>query len=123
VKGKRVAIVNDVINAGSAVIGTFTGLQSIGANVVAIGALLALGDTIRAFAADKHLPLELLKHMPNNLWAPVNVRSAPPGNRSKLSAHPKGTCAVNRPASSTPVALIPAIRLCNDFALKTKRRI
>ncbi|HTC40764.1 MAG TPA: hypothetical protein VK703_04300 [Candidatus Acidoferrales bacterium] len=70
VKGKRVAIVNDVINAGSAVSGTFTDLQSLGANVVAIGALLALGDTIRAFAADKHLPLELLKHMPNNLWAP-----------------------------------------------------
>ncbi|MGB2633285.1 MAG: phosphoribosyltransferase family protein [Candidatus Acidiferrum sp.] len=70
VKGKRVAIVNDVINAGSAVIGTFTNLQSIGVNVVAIGALLALGDTIHAFAADHHLPLELLKQMPNNLWTP-----------------------------------------------------
>ena len=70
VKHKRVAIVNDVINAGSAVIGTFTDLQSVGANVVAIGALLALGDTIHAFAAGHHLPLELLGHMPNNLWAP-----------------------------------------------------
>ncbi|MGB7726954.1 MAG: phosphoribosyltransferase family protein [Candidatus Acidiferrum sp.] len=70
VKGKRVAIVNDVINAGSAVIGTFTDLQSIGANTVAIAALLALGDTIHAFAANHHLPLELLNHMPNNLWAP-----------------------------------------------------
>jgi hypothetical protein len=98
-------------------------LQSLGANVVAIGALLVLGDTIRAFAADKHLPLELLKHMPNNLWAPSQCPLCAAGNRSKLSAHPKGICAVNRPASSTPVALIPAIRLCNDSALKTKRRI
>ncbi len=70
VRGKRVAIVNDVINAGSAVIGTFADLQSIDANVVAIGALLALGDTIHTFAANHHLPLELLKHMPNNLWTP-----------------------------------------------------
>ena len=70
VKGKRVAIVNDAINAGSAVIGTFIDLQSIGANVVAIDALLALGDTIHAFAVDHHLPLELLQHMPNNLWTP-----------------------------------------------------
>jgi orotate phosphoribosyltransferase len=70
VKNKRVAIVNDFINAGSAVIGTFADLQSIGANVVAIGALLSLGDTIHAFAGEHHMPLELLKHMPNNLWAP-----------------------------------------------------
>jgi orotate phosphoribosyltransferase len=70
VKGKRVAIVNDVINAGSAVIGTFTDLRSIGANVVAIGTLLALGDTIQAFAAEHGIPLELLQHMPNNLWTP-----------------------------------------------------
>ena len=44
VKGKRVAIVNDVINAGSAVRGTFFDLQALGAGVVAIGALLALGE-------------------------------------------------------------------------------
>jgi orotate phosphoribosyltransferase len=40
-KSKRVAIVNDVINAGSAVRGTFFDLQEHGAGVVAIGALLA----------------------------------------------------------------------------------
>ena len=34
VKGKRVAIVNDVISAGSAVRGTYSDLQAIGANVV-----------------------------------------------------------------------------------------
>jgi orotate phosphoribosyltransferase len=70
VKGKRVAIVNDVINAGSAVRGAFTDLRTLGANVVAIGALVVLGDSIAAFAAEHHIPLELLKQMPNNLWTP-----------------------------------------------------
>jgi orotate phosphoribosyltransferase len=70
VKGKRVAVVNDVINAGSAVRGAFSDLQALGAGVVAIGALLALGDAITEFAAEHHVALELLEHMPNNLWTP-----------------------------------------------------
>ena len=71
VQGKRVAIVNDVINAGSAVRGTFFDLQARGADIVAIGALLALGDAIGAFAAENQIALELLKRMPNNLWSPA----------------------------------------------------
>jgi orotate phosphoribosyltransferase len=70
VKGKRVAIVNDVISAGSAIRGAFSDLQSIGADVVAIGALLALGDSIGKFAAKHHVSLELLQQMPHNLWIP-----------------------------------------------------
>src|SRR5258708_20705071 len=70
VQGKRVAIVNDVINAGSAVQGTFFDLQALGAGVVAIGALLALGDAVTEFAAKHHVALELLERMPNNLWTP-----------------------------------------------------
>jgi len=71
VQGKRVAIVNDVINAGSAVRGTFTDLRSRGAVIVAIGALLVLGDAMAAFAAENRIALELLKQMPNNLWPPA----------------------------------------------------
>jgi orotate phosphoribosyltransferase len=71
VRGKRVAIVNDVINAGSAVRGTFSDLRARGASIVAIGALLALGDAIDAFAAEHHVALEFLKRMPNNLWPPA----------------------------------------------------
>ncbi len=70
VKGKRVAIVNDVISAGSAVRGTFFDLRKLEADVVAIGALLALGDAIGEFAVEQRVALELLKRMPNNLWAP-----------------------------------------------------
>ncbi len=60
VKSKRIAIVNDVVNAGSAVRGTFSDLKALGAGVVAIGALLALGDAIAEFAAEHHVALELL---------------------------------------------------------------
>lgn len=70
VKGKRVAIVNDVISAGSAVRGVFSDLQAIGADVVAIGALLALGDAIAQFAAEHDVALELLQRMSYNLWVP-----------------------------------------------------
>jgi orotate phosphoribosyltransferase len=70
VKGKRVAIVNDVISAGSAVRGAFSDLQAIGANIVAIGALLALGNSIATFASEQHVALELLNQMPHHLWTP-----------------------------------------------------
>jgi orotate phosphoribosyltransferase len=70
VSGKRVAIVNDVISAGSAVRATFFDLSEIGAEVVAIGALLALGESITAFAAKHGVALKLLERMPHNLWQP-----------------------------------------------------
>ena len=70
VTGKRVAIVNDVISAGSAVRGTFRDVRAMAVNVVAIGALLVLGDSISRFAAEHHVALEVLQQMPHNLWEP-----------------------------------------------------
>jgi orotate phosphoribosyltransferase len=67
-QGKRVALINDVINAGSAIQGTFTDLQSCGAEVVDISALLVLGGAASAFAARVGVPLRSLAAMPNNLW-------------------------------------------------------
>jgi orotate phosphoribosyltransferase len=69
-KGKRVAIVNDVISAGSAVRGAFRDLQFVGAEVVVIGALLVLGNSFNKFVAENHVALELLQRMPHNLWTP-----------------------------------------------------
>jgi orotate phosphoribosyltransferase len=67
-RGKRVAIVNDVINAGSAIQGTFADLEECGAKVVAIGTLLVLGSAAATFAASKNVPLHTLATLPNNLW-------------------------------------------------------
>jgi orotate phosphoribosyltransferase len=70
VRGKRIAIVDDVINAGSAVRGTFEDLKLCGAEVVAIGALLVLGTGASQFAVEKNVPLKVIGHAANNIWIP-----------------------------------------------------
>lgn len=69
-RGQRVAIVNDVTNAGSAVRGTLAALQACGARPVVIGSLLVLGSMAAEFAATQRLPLETLATLTNRVWAP-----------------------------------------------------
>ena len=71
IRGRRVAIVNDVINAGSAVRGTFIDLQAGGAFPRAIGALAVLGDWAATFAADNRLDLASLTSLGNEVWPPA----------------------------------------------------
>ena len=57
VTGKRVIIVNDVIGAGSAVLGTLKDLYECGADPVAIGALATRGSAaMRAGARERSGP-------------------------------------------------------------------
>lgn len=70
IEGRRVAIVNDVINAGSAVRGTLADLTVCSAEVVAIGTLLALGSAPTELANQAAVPLEALASEPNRLWTP-----------------------------------------------------
>lgn len=70
VAGQRVAIVDDAINAGSAIRGSLAELRSHGAAPVALGALLVLGRTGADVAADPQLPIERLAHLPSGLWLP-----------------------------------------------------
>lgn len=71
VRGKAVAIVDDGINAGSAVRGTWADLVACGATPVALGALVVLGDAASAFAVDKGVPLECLARLASGLWTPA----------------------------------------------------
>lgn len=71
VRGKRVAIVNDVINAGSAIRGTFSDLKACGAEPVAIAALAILGQSAAEMAAEHNLALETMAYLPNEIWAPA----------------------------------------------------
>src|SRR4030095_13190075 len=57
VQAKRVAIVNDVVSAGSAVRGTLANLRACGATVVAIGALAVMGTAAKRFADEEGLVL------------------------------------------------------------------
>jgi orotate phosphoribosyltransferase len=70
--GKRVAIVNDVINAGSAVRGTLLDLEDRGANPVVIGTLAVLGDPASRLAADHRVALETLTAVPYSIWPPAD---------------------------------------------------
>lgn len=70
VKGKRVAVVNDVINAGSAVRGTLTELETCNVTPVCIGALLVLGDVFVEYAAKHKHVIETLASQPNPIWIP-----------------------------------------------------
>jgi orotate phosphoribosyltransferase len=71
VRARRVAIVNDVISAGSAVRGAYANLQVLGAQVVAVGSLAVLGTPFVVFARERALPLEALAHFPHNAWTPA----------------------------------------------------
>jgi orotate phosphoribosyltransferase len=68
--GQRIAVVDDVINAGSAVRATLADLDACGGVPVAIGALLVLGSAAANFATGRSLPLVSVATMPNTLWTP-----------------------------------------------------
>ncbi len=70
VRGKRVAVVNDVISAGSAVRGTYKDLCSLRAKVVVVASLVILGDEFVRFAAGHELPLVGLLQRPHHIWEP-----------------------------------------------------
>jgi len=72
VRGKPMAIVNDVINAGSAVRGTMADLERCGASIVAIGSLVVLGESAAQFAAARNVPLAYVASLENPLWEPAN---------------------------------------------------
>lgn len=72
VHGRRVAIVNDIVNAGSAVRGTFIDLKSGGADVVALGTLAALGDWAARFVEGERLHGAILETFANDVWVPAD---------------------------------------------------
>jgi orotate phosphoribosyltransferase len=71
-RGQSVAIVDDVINAGSATRATLADLRACGARVVVVGALLVLGSGAAELAAAEGLALESVAAMDNTIWAPAH---------------------------------------------------
>ncbi|GAA2793192.1 phosphoribosyltransferase family protein [Saccharopolyspora taberi] len=68
--GQRVAVVDDVLNAGSAVDKTVADLRRCEVEVVVVGGLLALGSGAQAMAARRGVPLEAVETWPHELWPP-----------------------------------------------------
>jgi orotate phosphoribosyltransferase len=72
VQGRRVAVVNDVINAGSAVRGTLADLVQCGAVPVVVGTLAVLGTAAPRLAAAAGVALETLATLPSEIWTPAD---------------------------------------------------
>jgi orotate phosphoribosyltransferase len=62
-RGRRVAVVDDAINAGAATSATIAALRACGAEVVAVGALMLLGG-----GYEPGVPLEHLETVASGLW-------------------------------------------------------
>jgi orotate phosphoribosyltransferase len=86
VYGRRVAIVNDVVSAGSAVRGAFADLQAQGAQVVAVGALCVLGGSMNTFAQEHGIAVEALAQLPGNVWAPTDCPLCRSGHTPEAAA-------------------------------------
>lgn len=71
VRDNRVAVVDDVISAGSSVRATITALTDAGASIAAVGALLVLGDAALTHFAAQAVPVETLGHRALLLWTPA----------------------------------------------------
>ena len=69
--GARVAVVDDVISAGSSVRATAAALSAAGATTVAIGTILLLGAVARDHFASLGVPLEALEQRDFALWQPA----------------------------------------------------
>jgi orotate phosphoribosyltransferase len=72
VAGRRVAVVDDVVNAGSATRATVRALRDAGAEVVVLAAMLALGELPARTAAGIGVPLEAVAARDNALWEPAD---------------------------------------------------
>lgn len=68
--GRRIVVVDDVINAGSATRAAVADLRLAGATVVGVGALLVLGDRAAEYASSEMVPLVHVAALPSRIWTP-----------------------------------------------------
>jgi orotate phosphoribosyltransferase/GNAT superfamily N-acetyltransferase len=69
--GTRVAIVDDVMSAGSALRGTYAALAAEGAVPVAAAALIVLGTNGNSFFSERGVPVETLVRREFEMWTPT----------------------------------------------------
>ena len=70
VRGRRIAMVDDVMSAGSALRGTYTELQTHGAIPVVAGALMVLGNTGSDYFAVRQVAVEAVVREDYSIWLP-----------------------------------------------------
>jgi predicted phosphoribosyltransferase len=88
-QGKRVAVVDDAISAGSAVRGTHAELLAHGAQPVVVGALVALGSEAERFFAKRAVPVTSVAQLPYELWPPDGCPLCVAGKPLESTSHPQ----------------------------------
>ena len=68
---RKIGVVDDVINAGSAVTKTCKELRSLGANPVVIASILTVGGKPPKRLSDEFPPVVSLEHLESGLWLPL----------------------------------------------------
>ncbi len=71
IRGKRIALVDDVMSAGSALRGTYTELQAHVAVPVVAGALLVFGSIGTDFFSRHNVPVEAVARDEYEMWLPA----------------------------------------------------
>lgn len=71
VRGGRVALVDDIMSAGSAIVGSIAALRSAGAEPVAAGALLVMGSIGEERVRAAGVPVVAVSREPYELWLPA----------------------------------------------------
>ena len=70
VLNERIAVVDDMISAGSSVRATASELEAAGASTVVVGTLVLLGTRATTYFSDRGVPLVALAEEEFNLWDP-----------------------------------------------------
>jgi len=70
IAGERVAVVDEVISAGSSVRATVAAVEAAGASIVAAAALVVLGDAGLRHLSHVRIPVETLERRPFPMWTP-----------------------------------------------------
>jgi len=71
IRNERIAIVDDMISAGSSVRATASELDAAGASTVVVGTLVLLGSQAADHFSDRGVPLVAVTREEFNLWAPA----------------------------------------------------
>jgi orotate phosphoribosyltransferase len=97
-RGRRLLLVDDAVNAGSALLGTLADARACGAQLAGFASLLALGDAAAEIASREGAPFFTLALLKRNLWPPAGCPLCASGT-------PFGPAAVSTPHGTAPRSL------------------
>jgi orotate phosphoribosyltransferase len=97
-RGRRLLLVDDAVNAGSALLGTLADARACGAHLAGFASLLELGDAASEIAAHEGAPFFTLASLERKLWPPADCPLCAAGT-------PVGPAGLKAPTGTPPRSL------------------